>query len=47
MKYIPFVKREHELIPRKGYSTAISARYWGWSGLYDNHAQHTMLLVRL
>ena len=45
-KQIPFVKREAVLCPRAdGYATALSSRYDGWGGLYDNHGQHTMLLV--
>ena len=44
-KIIPFVKRETQLSPRAdGCTTALSARYDGWGGLYDNHGQHTMLL---
>lgn len=36
-KVIPFVKRFKELCPRlEGYSTALSSRYDGWGGLYDN-----------
>ena len=43
---IPFVQRDKHLCPRTdGYSTALSARYDGWGGLYDNHGQHTMVLV--
>nr|DAE98035.1 MAG TPA: Regulator of ribonuclease activity B [Caudoviricetes sp.] len=46
-KVIPFVKRFKELCPRlEGYSTALSSRYDGWGGLYDNHGQHTILLLR-
>lgn len=44
---VRFVKRFKELCPRlEGYSTALSSRYDGWGGLYDNHGQHTMLLLR-
>ena len=28
-----------------GYSTALSARYDGWAGLYDEHGQHTIVLI--
>lgn len=43
---IPFVKREQKLCPRlDGYTTALSSRYDGWGGLYDNHGQHTMILI--
>lgn len=45
MHHIPFVKRETSLIRRGGYSTAISAKYNDYSGLYDNHGQHTMILT--
>lgn len=42
---VPFVKREKTLSPRTdNTSTALSARYDGWGGLYDNHGQHTMIL---
>lgn len=50
MKYrkkivVQFVKREKTLSPRTdNTSTALSARYDGWGGLYDNHGQHTMIL---
>ena len=27
------------------YSTALSARYDGWAGLYDEHGQHTIVLI--
>lgn len=30
-------KREITMCFRGGYSTALSARYGGWGGLYDNH----------
>lgn len=43
---IPFVQRTSQLCPRRvGYSTALSARYDGWAGLYDEHGQHTMVLI--
>ena len=42
---IPFVQRTSRLCPRRGYSTALSARYDGWSGLYDEHGQHTIVLI--
>lgn len=43
---IPFVQRTSQFCPRWGYSTALSARYDGWAGLYgDNHGQHTMVLI--
>lgn len=46
MNIIPFVQRTQSLCPRRGYSTALSARYEGWAGLYrENHGQHTMILV--
>lgn len=46
-KVIPFVKRFKELCPRlDGYSTALSSRYDGCGGLYDNPGQHTMLLLK-
>ena len=32
---IPFVQRTSQLCPRRGYSTALSARYEGWACLYD------------
>ena len=36
---IPFVKRFKTLCPRTdGFSTALSARYDGWGGLYDRSA---------
>lgn len=28
-----------------GYSTALSACYDGWAGLYDEHGQHTIVLI--
>lgn len=28
-----------------GDSTALSARYDGWAGLYDEHGQHTIVLI--
>lgn len=44
---IPFVQRDKKLCPRTGgYSTALSARYDGWGGIFDkNHGQHTMVLI--
>lgn len=42
---IPFVQRLSLLCPRRGYSTALSARYDGWAGLYDEHGQHTIILI--
>lgn len=42
---IPFVQRLSHLCPRRGYSTALSARYDGWAGLYDRHGQHTIVLI--
>lgn len=43
---LPFVKRGQAFYPRRGgYATALSARYEGWAGLYDNHGQHTMILL--
>ena len=43
---IPFVQRTSQLCPRScGYSTALSARYDGWEGLYDEHGQHTIVLI--
>ena len=42
---IPFVQRLSRLCPRRVYSTALSARYDGWAGLYDEHGQHTMVLI--
>lgn len=42
---IPFVQRTFQLCPRQGYSTALSARYDGWVGLYDEHGQHTIVLI--
>ena len=42
---IPFVQRSALMSVRGGYSTALSSRYDGWGGLYDNHGQHTMVLV--
>nr|WP_297659082.1 hypothetical protein [uncultured Prevotella sp.] len=41
----PFVKRGDTISFRGRYSTALSSRYDGWGGLYDNHGQHTMLLL--
>lgn len=41
---IPFVQRTSKLCP-SGYSTALSARYDGWAGLYDEHGQHTIVLI--
>nr|DAG17340.1 MAG TPA: hypothetical protein [Caudoviricetes sp.] len=45
---IPFVQRTSSFCPRRcGYSTALSARYDGWAGLYgENHGQHTMILIK-
>lgn len=37
---IPFVQRTSQLCPRRGYSTALSARYDGWAGLYDEQPTH-------
>ena len=45
IKQIPFVQRTSQLCPRCGYSTALSARYDGWAGLYDEHGQHTIVLI--
>ena len=43
---IPFVQRLSRFCPRRGYSTALSARYDGWAGLFGkNHGQHTMILI--
>lgn len=42
---IPFVQRTSQFYPRPGYSTALSARYDGWAGLYDEHGQHTIVLI--
>ena len=42
---IPFVQRLSRLCPRRGYSIALSARYDGWAGLYDEHGQHTIVLI--
>ena len=43
---IPFVQRTSQFCPRRGgYSTALSARYDGWAGLYDEHGQHTIVLI--
>ena len=42
---IPFVQRLSRLCPRRGYSTALSARYDGWAGLHDEHGQHTIVLI--
>lgn len=44
-KQIPFVKRLSCICPRRWYSTALSARYDGWAGLYDEHGQHTIILI--
>lgn len=42
----PFVQRYSKIFPRcGGYSTALSSRYEAWAGLYDEHGQHTMILV--
>ena len=30
---------------RGGYSTVLSSRYEAWAGLYDEHGQHTVILV--
>lgn len=41
-----FVQRHFKMFPRiGGYSTALSARYDGWAGLYDAHGQHTIILI--
>lgn len=46
IRQIPFVQRLSHLYPRRGgYSTALSARYDGWAGLYDEHGQHTIVLT--
>lgn len=46
IKQIPFVQRTSQLCPRRGfYSAALSARYDGWAGLYDEHGQHTIVLI--
>ena len=45
IKQIPFVQRTSQLFPRWEYSTALSARYYGWAGLYDEHGQHTIVLI--
>ena len=46
IKQIPFVQRTSQLCSRRGgYSTALSARYDGWAGLYDEHGQHTIVLI--
>lgn len=43
---IPFVQRTSQLCHvGGGYSTALSARYDGWAGLYDEHGQHTIVLI--
>ena len=42
---IPFVQCLSHLCPRRGYSTALSARYDGWAGLYDEHGLHTIVLI--
>lgn len=42
----PFVQRNAQLFPRvNGYSTALSSCYEAWAGLYDEHGQHTMILL--
>ncbi len=42
----PFVQRNAQLTTRvNGYSTALSSRYEAWSGLYDEHGQHTIILI--
>lgn len=42
----PFVQRYSKIFPRcGGHSTALSSRYEAWAGLYDEHGQHTMILV--
>lgn len=41
----PFVQRNAKISPRCGYSTALSSRYEAWAGLYDEHGQHTVILV--
>lgn len=45
IKQIPFVQRTSYLCPHRGDSTALSARYDGWAGLYDEHGQHTIVLI--
>lgn len=45
IRNILFVKRYQMISIRDGYATALSSRYDGWGGLYDNHGQHTMVLV--
>lgn len=42
---IPFVQRTSQLCPRRGYSTALTTKYWDWAGLHDNHGQHTIVLI--
>lgn len=42
---IPFVQRTSQLSPRRGYSTALTTKYWDWAGLHDNHGQHTIILI--
>ena len=39
------MQRLSRLCPRRGFSTALSARYDGWAGLYDEHGQHTIVLI--
>lgn len=42
----PFVQRKAQLFPRvNGYSIALSSRYEAWAGLYDEHGQHTLILL--
>ena len=42
----PFVQRNAKISPRwGGYSTALSSCYEAWAGLYDEHGQHTVILV--
>lgn len=42
----PFVQRNAQIYPRLGgYSTALSSRYEAWAGLYDEHGQHTIILL--
>ena len=43
---IPFRATHIAALPTfGGYSTALSARYDGWAGLYDEHGQHTIVLI--
>ena len=45
IKKIPFVQRLSCICQRRGYYTALSARFDGWAGLYDAHGQHTIILI--